>query len=266
MLPSAPPFHGLLTCLSKSFLVAGATHVRESAHSRIITSRAKEDRLYLWLRAVCHATLKIGWKQSNKFRKHYMFSNIEVMLSQAGPNHQCCPGTWCPSKVSLTFSTLCPKRRYLSALTLSPFPEQWRSNLAVDVLNKSALLLLWKSVINKLSDVCTDRFFVKASLRKPRCQAEQVFNEKCQAKHAVLLQERRRGAGAWLEALNGSIVKREHICVQDLLWLLPHIIGEMKQRQHRCAAVACGSRFDTFCESPCRFIAWEPRKDPTELY
>lgn len=56
--------------------------------------------------------------------------------------------------------------------------------------DNSGVLLWWKAVINKLSGICTDRFFVKASLRKPRCQAEQVFNEKCQAKHGTLLQER----------------------------------------------------------------------------
>lgn len=189
-------------------------------------------------------------------RASYVFEHRGHVISSRSKSPPSCPGTRRPSKVSLTFTTLCPKRRY-RAVTWSLFP---------DVLNKSALLLLWKSVINKLSGVYTDRFVAKASLRKPRCQAEQVFNEKCQAKHAAPLQERRGGAGAWLEALNGSIAKREHICVQDLLWLLPHIIGEMKQRQHRCAAVACGSRFDTFRKSPRCFIAREPRKNPTELY
>ncbi len=111
----------------------------------------------------------------------------------------------------------------------------------------SGVLLWWKSVINKLGCLHTDRFFVKASLRKPRCQAEQVFNEKCQAKA-------RRGTGAWLEAVDGSIAKREHICVQDLLRLLPHIIRDMKQHQHRCTAEGYGSPFHTF-----RFIVWDAR-------
>lgn len=49
------------------------------------------------------------------------------------------------------------------------------------------------------------------------------------------------GSGRWLNSQ-----EREHICVQDLLWLLPHIIREMKQHQHRCVAEGYGSRFDTF--------------------
>lgn len=93
---------------------------------------------------------------------------------------------------------------------------------------------------------------MKASLRKPRCQAEQVFNEKYQAKA-------RRGTGAWLEAVDGSIAKREHICVQDLLRLLPHIIRDMKQHQHRCAAEGYGSPFDTFRKSLRCFIARDAR-------
>lgn len=102
----------------------------------------------------------------------------------------------------------------LDFIALSFRAPEIKSNRSAD---NSGVLLWWKSVINKLSGICTDRFFVKASLRKPRCQAEQVFNEKCQAKKQHAAVGARRGTGAWLEAVDGSIAKREHICVQDLL-------------------------------------------------